>query len=62
MNSEFSQQERDLLLELIDTAEKQTIHSIDHTDSRRFRDLLRIRMELLTALEKKIRVRDPHAA
>ena len=62
MNSEISEQERELLLELIETAEKQTIHSIDHTDSRRFRHLLRTRLELLESLEKKLVMREPLVA
>ena len=55
MNFELTEQERDLLLELIEAAEQAAILGMDHADTRAYKDLLRERMHLLDALKAKIR-------
>src|SRR5262245_9940595 len=55
MSLDISEQERDLLLELIETAEQTAIESMAHADRRSFKDVLRKRLELLTSTKEKIR-------
>jgi hypothetical protein len=54
MNVELTDQERDLILEMIESAEKRTIHGMDHADSRAFKHVLRVRMHVLESLKEKI--------
>jgi hypothetical protein len=54
MDVKFSEQERDLLLELIRDAEETAIQGMDHADSRSFKDLLRKRLELLATVKEKL--------
>ena len=54
MDLNISEQERNLLLELIQDAEEAAIQGIDHADSRSFKDLLRKRMELLATAKEKL--------
>jgi hypothetical protein len=54
MDLEISEQERNLLLELVQDAEAAAIQSMDHADSRSFKNLLRKRMELLATAKEKL--------
>jgi len=62
MNIEISEGERDLLLELIDSAEQEGIQSMDHADSRAFRGLLKTRLDLLATMKETILNCVTHAA
>jgi hypothetical protein len=62
MSLEITQQERNLLLQLIESAEAAAIQSMDHADSRTFKDVLRNRMELLASVKEKIRASGTLAA
>ncbi len=62
MNLEITEQEQDLLLDLIEKAEEAAIQSMDHADSRKFRNVLRRRLELLAAVKKKVRDYSARAA
>jgi hypothetical protein len=44
---EITDPERELLFELIESARREIIQEIDHTDTRNFRTLLKERLELL---------------
>jgi hypothetical protein len=54
MNLDIAEQERALLVELLDTAEETAIESMAHADSRLFKDVLRKRLELIASLKEKI--------
>jgi hypothetical protein len=54
MSVELSEKERKLLLEVIENAESAAIQSMDHADSRAFKDVLRNRLELLSSIREKI--------
>jgi hypothetical protein len=54
MDLKISEQERNLLLELIQGAEESAIQGIDHAYSRSFKDLLRKRLELLATAKEKL--------
>ncbi len=54
MNVEITEQERDLLRELIETAEQAAIQGLDHADKRAYKDLLRSRLRLLESLRERI--------
>lgn len=55
MNLEINEQERSLLLELIENAEKREIEGMAHADTRTFKNVLRTRLELLASVKEKIR-------
>jgi len=52
MNLEISEQERNVLLDLIENAEKRVIESMAHADSRTFKNVLRTRLELLASVKE----------
>jgi hypothetical protein len=54
MNVEITDRERQLLLELIEKGEQESIQSLDHADSRAFKDLLRARLKLLESTKNKL--------
>ncbi len=54
MNLEIAEQERALLLELLDTAEETAIESMSRADSRSFKNMLRKRLELIASLKEQI--------
>ena len=62
MNFDISDQERKLLLELIENAEQTTIESMAHAVSRTFKNVLRKRLELLASTKEKIQSCDARAA
>jgi len=51
---EITNSERDLLFELIESAHREMIQEIDHTDARDFRKLLQEKIELLEHVGAKI--------
>ena len=51
---EITNSERDLLFELIESAHREMIQEIDHTDTRNFRKLLKEKLELLEHVGAKI--------
>jgi hypothetical protein len=51
---EISEEERNLLLELIEGAEETAIQSMDHADSRSFKGVLKTKLELLASAKEKI--------
>jgi hypothetical protein len=59
---EITEDEKDLLLELIENAEETAIESMAHADSRRFKDVLRKRLQLLASAKEKIRGHGTRAA
>jgi putative phosphoribosyl transferase len=54
MNLEISEEERNLLSELIESAEDAAIQSMDHADSRSFKEVLKARLDLLASIKEKI--------
>jgi hypothetical protein len=54
MNLDINEQELNLLLELIGSAEEAEIQSKDHATSRVFKNVLRNRLALLESLKEKI--------
>ena len=51
---EITNSEKDLIFELIETAHREMIHEIDHTDAREFKKLLQEKLELLEHVGAKI--------
>ena len=51
---EITNSEKDLIFELIESAHREMIHEIDHTDARDFKKLLQERLELLEHVGAKI--------
>jgi hypothetical protein len=54
MELEITNEERDILFELIQAAHREMIQEIDHTDTRDFRQLLQDRLEVLEHVGAKI--------
>jgi predicted oxidoreductase len=59
---EITKEERDLLLELIESAEETAIQGMDHADIRTFKDVLRKQLDLLETVREKLRADGAHAA
>ena len=55
MTLELSEQEKCLLLELIDRTETEGIQGLDRADTRSFKQLLKNRLEILASIKDKIR-------
>lgn len=53
-NIELNEQERECLLEVLETAQKEKLHELHHTDSSDYKRLLRHRLEILEALSAKL--------
>ena len=51
---DINNSERDLIFELIESAHRDLIHEIDHTDAREFRKLLQDKLSLLEDVGAKI--------
>ncbi len=51
---EITNSEKDLIFELVETAHREMIHEIDHTDTRDFRKLLQQKLSLLEQIGAKI--------
>ena len=54
MNLQITEQERQLLLDIFQSAEKEFIAGIDHADVRDYRKKLQAQLELLQILRVKI--------
>ena len=54
VNFDLTEQERTLLLELIENEENSAIQGLDHAESRRFKDLLRQRLAQLASAKDKL--------
>jgi hypothetical protein len=54
MNLEISEEERNLLLEMIESAEEAAIRGMDHADSRSFKEVLKTKLDLLASVKGKI--------
>ena len=50
----LAEDEKRLLMELIDSAEQEGIQGLDHTDARSFKNILRSRLSLLESLRTKL--------
>jgi hypothetical protein len=55
MQAEITDSEQQLLIELLDSASRTTLHEIDHTDTREFRRKLVERLRLLEHLTAKLK-------
>jgi hypothetical protein len=51
---EITNSEKDLIFELVETAHREVIHEIDHTDTREFRKLLQQKLGLLEQIGAKV--------
>ena len=54
MNVELTDEERALLLEILEEKQNRMIQEIDHTDARKFEDLLKKKLEALEAFKGKL--------
>lgn len=54
MNIELTDEERALLLEVLEEKQNRMIQEIDHTDARKFEDLLKKRLEALESFKRKL--------
>jgi hypothetical protein len=54
MNLEISEEERNLLLEMIESEEEAAIQGMDHAVSRSFKEVLKTRLDLLASVKGKI--------
>jgi len=50
---EITEQEESLLLELIESAEQESIQGLDHADTRAYKNILRKRLQQLDDLKQK---------
>ena len=62
MALEITEEERSLLLELLDSAENAAIQGMDHAETRSFKKVVRERLQLLAAVKEKIRSADSRVA
>ncbi len=54
MTIDLTESEHELLAEVLDEKQTRMIQEIDHTDARNFREMLRMRLEVLESLKQKI--------
>ena len=54
MNVEITSEEREFLHEMLEEEQKHLIQQIDHTDTRQFENMLKVRLEVLENLKRKI--------
>ena len=54
MNVDLTDAEHSLLLELLEEKQNRMIQEIDHTDARKFEDLLKKKLEALEAFKGKL--------
>ncbi|HEX9423189.1 MAG TPA: hypothetical protein VF899_08100 [Pyrinomonadaceae bacterium] len=54
MTVDITDQEREFLLELLDTKSTAMLHEMHHTDARDYKGMLKQRMELLERLRAKL--------
>ena len=56
MTTDVSNEERELLVEILNEELKQALHGLHHTDSREYRAFIKRRIELIESLKQKIEV------
>ena len=54
MNIDLTESEHELLAEVLEEKYTRMIQEIDHTDARKFREMLRTKLEVLESLKQKI--------
>jgi hypothetical protein len=54
VNIDLTESERELLAELLEEKQTRMIQEIDHTDARKFKEMLRTKLEVLESLKTKI--------
>jgi hypothetical protein len=62
MNLELSEEEKCLLLEVIERKEAEGIQSLDRADTRSFKHLLKKRLQMLASIKSKLRESRTRAA
>ena len=51
---QITEDEKQLLLELINSAEQEAIHGLDHADTRSFKKVLRGKLDMLESVRNKL--------
>jgi hypothetical protein len=51
---QITEDEKELLLELINSAEQESIQGLDHSDTRSFKTVLRSKLNMLESLRNKL--------
>lgn len=54
MNFEITANEKQLLLEILESVSKETIHGIHHTDTNDYKEMLKQRLETIDNLKEKL--------
>lgn len=54
MNIDLTESEHELLAEVLEEKQTRMIQEIDHTDARKFKEMLRTKFEVLESLKQKI--------
>jgi hypothetical protein len=54
VNIDLTESEHELLAELLEEKQTRMIQEIDHTDARKFKEMLRTKLEVLESLKTKI--------
>lgn len=54
MTLEITAKEKEVLLEILESVSKETLHAIHHTDTNDFKEMLRQRLEVVDELREKI--------
>ena len=54
MNIDLTESEHELLAEVLEEKQTRMIQEIDHTDARKFKEMLRTKLEVLESLKQKI--------
>jgi membrane-bound lytic murein transglycosylase MltF len=54
VNIDLTESEHELLAEVLEEKYTRMIQEIDHTDARKFREMLRTKLEVLESLKQKI--------
>ena len=54
MTIDITEEEKELLAELIESAQREAIQGLNHADIRAFKDLLRKKLNLLDLLKDKV--------
>ena len=54
MTLDLTESEHELLSEVLEEKQSRMIQEIDHTDARKFRELLRNKLEVLESLKQKL--------
>ena len=54
MNIDLTESEHELLAEVLEEKQTRMIQEIDHTDARKFKEMLRMKFEVLESLKQKV--------